>query len=451
MTDEKLAGALVETGAVRFGSFVLKSGMVSPFYIDFRETISHPYVLRGVCDALVEKVKKLDFDIVTGVPYTALPFAALLAERLGKPLVFIRKEAKAYGTGKRIVGSFTKGQKCLVIDDLITTGESNLETAEALVEAGLVVDDVVVVLDRSREGDNLLSEHGFRLHSILTLDTLLEQLERSGNVTSDDLKNVRSFMNRGETTGVAACEVNPFTRRLLELKEMKNSSVVLSLDVPDTESFFRILEKTADSIVMVKTHTDILEDYNEGFIPRLLKLAEEKKFMIFEDRKFADIGNTVRMQYRGGMFRIADWAEFVTVHMIPGEGILKGLFDGVEHRGCFLLAGMSSQGNLISEAYTRQVFEIGRSWSGVVSGYIGHGRDAEAVAKFRKKVPAGQLLLIPGVALHRGGDGLGQQYLTAAEAVRGGADLIIVGRAIYGADDPAAAAEAFRKETILRG
>lgn len=451
MTDEKLAAALVETGAVRFGSFVLKSGIVSPFYIDFRETISHPEVLRGVCDALVEKVKRLDFDIVTGVPYTALPFAALLAERLGKPLVFIRKEAKAYGTGKKIIGTFQKGQRCLVIDDLITTGESNLETAEALVEAGLVVEDVAVVLDRSRDGDRLLSEKGFRLHAILTLDTLLEELEASGSVGTEDVKKVRAFMKREPVDGLSLAEGNPLTGRLLEIKRAKRTSLILSLDVPDSKTFFRILEQTADSIAMVKTHADIIEDFDEPFVRKLRAMAVERNFMIFEDRKFADIGNTVRMQYRGGRMKIADWAEFVTVHMLPGKGILDGLFGGLENRGCFLLAGMSSEGNLLSEGYARQVFEIGRAAGDVVSGYIGHGRNEAEVAKFRKKIPAGQLLLVPGVALKPGRDELGQQYLSASEAVRGGADCIIVGRAIYRAEDPAAAAEDFRKETLVSG
>ncbi|MBN2048801.1 MAG: orotate phosphoribosyltransferase [Spirochaetales bacterium] len=444
MTDERLARALVETGAVRFGSFVLKSGLVSPFYIDFRETISHPEVLRGICDALVETVKRLDFDIVTGVPYTALPFAALLAERLGKPLVFIRKEAKAYGTAKRIIGSYKRGQRCLVIDDLITTGESNLETAEALVEGGLVVKDIVVILDRSRDGDRILAGGGFRLHSILTLDKLLDELGASGSVGTGELETIRAFMkNEPSEKGNTALN-NPLTDRLLELKKIKKSSLILSLDATDTRSFFSLLDKTADSLVMVKTHVDILEDFDDAFVRRLRKTAEERKFMIFEDRKFADIGNTVRMQYRGGLYKIAEWADFVTVHMIPGDGILKGLFEGVGDRGCFLLAGMSSEGNLITEAYTRQVIESGRAHAPVVSGYIGHGRNREEVGKLKKKVPAGQLLLMPGVALKAGKDSLGQQYLTAEDALKGGADFIIVGRGIYTAEDPAKEAEAYR-------
>jgi orotidine-5'-phosphate decarboxylase len=198
---------------------------------------------------------------------------------------------------------------------------------------------------------------------------------------------------------------------------------------------------------MVKTHVDIIKDFNGSFVPRLKALAERHDFLIFEDRKFADIGSTVRKQYQSGVYKIADWSEYVTVHMIAGEAILDGLFGDLEvPRSGFLLARMSAKGNLISETYTRQVLEVGKRRKECVSGYIGHGADVEDIKRFRNKIPEDQLLLMPGVNLDSKGDGLGQQYLTVKDAIDGGADAIIVGRGIVASNDPAGEARRYRQE-----
>ena len=216
----------------------------------------------------------------------------------------------------------------------------------------------------------------------------------------------------------------------------KQSNLILSLDVSCAKTFFEILDKTAKHIVMLKTHIDIIDNFEPKFIEKLRKYSQKFDFLIFEDRKFADIGSTVRKQYRNGIYRIADWAEFITVHTVAGEGIIKGLFDGISDRSCFLLARMSAKENLINETYTRKTIEIGRKNTSVVSGYIGHGKDVADIQRFKSRIPKGQLLLMPGVQLERGSDAMGQQYITVEEAVEGGADCVIVGRGIISGDNP---------------
>ena len=130
---------------------------------------------------------------------------------------------------------------------------------------------------------------------------------------------------------------------------------------------------------------------------------------------------------------------------------MKGLFPEGEAsmqegrpQAAFLLARMSSKGNLITEDYSKRVIEAGKNNAALVSGYIGHGKDVEDIKNYKSLIPEGQLLLMPGVKLERGTDALGQQYLTVEEAVEGGADCIIVGRGIIKAADPAAEAEVYR-------
>ncbi|MBL7108605.1 MAG: orotate phosphoribosyltransferase, partial [Candidatus Cloacimonetes bacterium] len=148
MTIEKFILDLEKIGAIKFGNFTLKSGLQSPFYFDLRDMISCPEILDGIAELLAEKIKDMDFDILTGIPYTALPIASLVSAKLGKPLIYMRKEEKAYGTGNNVIGKFEKGDKCLVIDDLITTGASKIETAEKYEKEGVVVKDFMVVIDR---------------------------------------------------------------------------------------------------------------------------------------------------------------------------------------------------------------------------------------------------------------------------------------------------------------
>lgn len=439
-------------GALKFGEFKLKSGATSPFYIDLRSIISYPAIIRNIVGLLKAELADKNYDVITGIPYTALPLAAQVSVEMDVPLVYQRKEAKAYGTGKLIEGHFEEGQTCLIIDDLITTGESKFEAAEGMVQAGLKVKDFVCLIDRSYNGAKILKTKGYDLHSIITVEDMLTVLGEEDKLDDDLVQKVRdfvgtpvekpqlSFKQRMDTTD------SPLTLKLMETMLRKRSNLVLSLDVEGINDFFSILEKTGPEIFMVKTHVDILEEFRGDFVPRLKAMAEKHDFIIFEDRKFADIGSTVRKQFRSGEFKISEWAEYVTVHMIAGEAILDGLFGDLEvPRAGFALARMSAKGNLISENYTRQVLDIGKRRQDCVAGYIGHGANIDDIQRFKAKIPQNQLLLMPGVNLDTKGDGLGQQYLSVEDAIAGGADAIIVGRGIVASDDPAAQAKRYRE------
>ena len=445
MTREQFIEELFKIGAVKFGTFTLKSGKVSPFYFDLRDMISYPELLDGIVELLVEQLQGMEFDVITGIPYTALPIASLVADRLKKPLIYMRKEEKAYGTGNNVIGKFAPGAVCVVIDDLITTGESKIETAERLEAEGVIVKDFVVVIDRSNDGKGILAKSGYELHSLINLDEILAIL-KAGNYINDEMTAKVIEFTRGlaEDSPKEIENINPLTVKLKETMQRKQSNLVLSLDVTSQSEFFAILEKAASEIVMLKTHVDILDDYDEHFTGKLQEYARRYDFHIFEDRKFADIGNTVRMQYRKGIYKISEWSEFITVHLVAGAAILSGLFDGLEGRSSFLLARMSSKGNLINEAYTRKAIEAGRNNPKVVSGFIGHGKDQSDIRRFKAKFPAGMLLLMPGVKLESGTDKLGQQYITIEDAIGGGADCIIVGRGIIKSENPGVTARIYR-------
>ena len=454
MEQEQLILALDDIGAVRFGSFRLKSGMQSPFYLDLRAAVTRPQLCRAMAELLVARTTALTYDAVVGIPYTAVPIATHISAITDKPLLQLRKERKHYGTGGLVVGDYAAGMRCLVVDDLVTTGQSKLETIEALKAEGLQAEHIAVVIDRSGDATAQLAAHGLQLHALTSVATLVETLLRAGRIGRADAEAVDNFIHqngRSNDTAVRqpTASAPPPLQRIRDTIRRKKSNLVLSLDVTDQQSFFAILEACAPALCMVKTHADIMHGDLNAFCRRLRRTAEQADLVILEDRKFADIGSTVQKQFRGGPARIAEWADLVTVHMIAGEAILDGLLPdsagaaGAEC-GALLLARMSSRGNLISQEYTRRVFEIGGRRRHQVAGYIGHAEDHAALRALKRQIPPGQLLLVPGVHLSAQGDELGQQYLDVNSAVRGGADAIIVGRGIYQEQDPAAAAQSYR-------
>lgn len=198
MVHESLINKLFEIGAVKFGEFKLKSGIISPIYIDLRLTVSYPELLKEVGEAMWEKVQNLPFDIICGVPYTALPIATAISLAHSKPMVMRRKEIKEYGTKKIIEGTFKAGQNVLVIEDLVTSGMSVFETIEPIQHEGLKVTDIVVLIDREQGGKTHIHNKGYNLHSVLTISEILETLQQTGKIETAMVNQVRTFIKENQ-------------------------------------------------------------------------------------------------------------------------------------------------------------------------------------------------------------------------------------------------------------
>ena len=199
MTLSSIILKLHEIGAIQFGSFTLKSKIVSPIYIDLRLCISLPKLLGSIAAQMFKSVKHLSFDLVCGVPYTALPIATAISLREDIPMVLRRKEIKDYGTKKALEGIFEKGQKCLIIEDIVTSGTSILETAESLKAEGLVITDAIVLIDREQGGRENLEKHGIELHSVFTLQQLLNTLQKEKILDPLTYHSVMEFIEKNQT------------------------------------------------------------------------------------------------------------------------------------------------------------------------------------------------------------------------------------------------------------
>lgn len=189
-----VADRLLAAGCVLFGDFELKSGLRSPIYIDLRRIVSQPELMRKVTDTYNTLLDGLEFDLIAGLPYAALPIATSISLARNYPMVYPRKEVKQYGTKIPVEGVYKTGDRVVLIDDLATTGGSKFEAIEILERAGLVVEDVVVLIDRQSNAADLLAERGYRLHAVFQLTDLIDYWEDTGQVDPENITAARRFL-----------------------------------------------------------------------------------------------------------------------------------------------------------------------------------------------------------------------------------------------------------------
>ena len=242
---------------------------------------------------------------------------------------------------------------------------------------------------------------------------------------------------------------HPLSHRYMETACAKQSLVVLAADIGNIDDLVGLVNMVGPYIAGLKTHVDMTEDFTMKEWSKVIDVARKHDLMIFEDRKFADIGRVTETQM-AGMYDIRAWADLVTSHSVSGPDIVDGIasaWDSVQRvGGVLLLAQMSSRGNLLDRSYTERTMGIGTASPHVI-GYIGNGSDPTEVSALREKAGDGKMIWTPGVNISADEGVLGQRYGHPSDAVKAGSDAVIVGSGIHKATDPIAAAKAYADAT----
>ena len=349
--------SILELGAVeavKFGSFTQKSGLTSPVYFDLGVLVFYPKLL-STCAKLLLQAKS--GSLMYGVPYTALPIVTIMEVEVGATMVVRRKEAKDYETKKMVEGVWKEGQNCLVVEDVVTTGGSVADTAKLLRERGITVTDCVV----------LLAKQEMTVHSVGTLSKVLEVLNKHKRITEEMAEKVRDFLSNNKANGQSVPEVpslpslqgrarvavNIVNKRVFQTMMEKKNDLCVAVDSTSAKEVLRVVEMVGQPLVVVKLHHDIVLDWTEETEKQMVALANRHIFLLFKDRKLADIGDTVRLQTE----KVVGWADLVTVHEVGEPGVLDGvqtvaMGEGREV-GALLVAEMSSAGNLAEGYYTQ--------------------------------------------------------------------------------------------------
>ena len=190
----ELSRILHKIGALKFGTFKLTSGEISPYYIDLRVVPSFPEAFRKICDFYVKLIKSdvgvENFDRIAGIPTAGISFGSIAAYILKKPFTYVRTTERQHGRGRQVEGILLPGDRVLLMDDLITKGGSILKAVESVRAEGGVVTDAVVLLDREEEGKQNLANANVNLHYLLTTSEVATKLHEMEVISLSQLNTI---------------------------------------------------------------------------------------------------------------------------------------------------------------------------------------------------------------------------------------------------------------------
>lgn len=293
---------LMNTECIQVGNFRLKNGNVSKYYFDMRNLIAYPKLLAKIGDALYEMMG--EFDIICGIPYGALPIATYISVTYNKPLIYIRDKVKEYGMKNRIEGKFSKTDRCVLLDDVITSGGS-MQEAYDLLEDQVDVVKCLVIMDRQQS-------------KVCTCE-------------------VESLLNKTDVVKY----------RLHQVRTKKKTKLCFSADLTDLPKLWSILDQIGEHLVICKIHYDIIPEHQkEEFKTKLLEYSLKFDFLIMEDRKFNDISQIVQKQY----IVFENWVDMITVHVLVNPQVLQKL------SGAIIVANMSNNTYDFSKQATEMAF-----------------------------------------------------------------------------------------------
>tara|TARA_B100001093_G_scaffold143766_1_gene136329 strand:- start:765 stop:1886 length:1122 start_codon:yes stop_codon:yes gene_type:complete len=280
---------LFEKDCIKTGNFRLKNGELSKYYFDMKNLVSYPKLLSKIGDRIYNMIDRDSYDIICGVPLGGLPIASYISTTYNIPMIMVRDNVKDYGTSKLIEGVHYVNSRCLIIEDVITTGGSVQGIIDKIGDKVSVM-GVAVVLDR---------QQGFKCSV-----------------------PVKSLITKTDIVG----------QKMVDITVKKNSRLCFSADIEDKEKLIKVLDDIGKHIVVCKIHYDIYNDSDESIKNALIDLSIKHDFLIMEDRKFVDISYIANRQYNA----YKNWVDLVTVMSSVSDEVIKGM------SGVMLVANMSN-------------------------------------------------------------------------------------------------------------
>ena len=364
---EALINEFYRCEIIQHGEFTLKSGEKSNFYIDCRKIFQYPKLMRMICFEINKKMIKCDW--ICGIPDGAVPFASTLSLMQEIPLLMLRKEQKEYGMKRQIEGRYKVKDNVFVIEDVVTTGGSLNKYCDVLTSAGLNILTKMCIINRGGVKD---------IDSIIPFDNL----------------------------------INPYNSLLKCMKK----NIIWAADVPSMKILFEQLDIYGPKISVLKLHIDTFNDFTQE---NLLKLVDYKKkydLILWEDRKFADIGNIMIKQIKNSIYYYLDWVDIFSIHCITGYDSLNATMNEFPKLKWIIIGQLSSSENLIDKEYTNSCKEIYDNIPNIVGIVCQEYLGPEYVH------------IVPGISKHIESDNQGQQYSSTEQ--KSFADFFVVGRSI---------------------
>ena len=198
---DKIADALYLSKCLRFGSFKIKSGATSPYYIDLARVLSAPSQLDVIAEIAAQKIREIQalehIDKLASIELKGALIAPSIAIKLDLPCVIVRKEEKSYGVTGRIAGADVKaGESILFFDDVVSEGLSKVEGVKPLQELGATIKHILVVVNREHGGKENLEKHGYRVHALAKISDVVTSLHGNGHISKEQADKVLDYINQ---------------------------------------------------------------------------------------------------------------------------------------------------------------------------------------------------------------------------------------------------------------
>jgi len=200
--SETVAEILLKIGSVKFSfknHFTLTSGHKSPVYVDCRKIISFVNERNFIMDESIKylKDKKIKFDLLAGGETAGIPYSAILAEKMNKPMIYIRKKSKGFGRNQQIEGEFKNKDTAILIEDLATDGGSKIVFINAMRQGGLRVKDIFVIFFYNIFDftNSELSKLNVSIHSLCTWQDIIELIEKEKIYSENNINNLKEFLS----------------------------------------------------------------------------------------------------------------------------------------------------------------------------------------------------------------------------------------------------------------
>jgi len=198
-----IAKSLIKSGALKFGRFILKSGITSPYYIDLSWLLSSPEDFNQVTDVIAEEIRRITsarrIDKLVTIELKGALILPHVASILKIPCLVVRKETKVYGlTGRIVGGEVKKGERFLFFDDVITDGRSKIEGVKPIEKMGGIIDTIIVVVDREQSGIENLKSIGYRVEAITTISDIVDKLLELKEISWERAEEIMNYIKKSE-------------------------------------------------------------------------------------------------------------------------------------------------------------------------------------------------------------------------------------------------------------
>ena len=404
MSEQLLLNQMIEKNIIKYGDFTLKSGEKSNVYINIKELNNYHNILSLACVLLYNKFKYLFSNVnLCGVPYGGISIATLLSNLSKTGIILLRKEAKSHGYNKMVDGS--KDKEIIVIEDVVTTGMSVLESCQILEENGYKIKCILSIVYRGKETKKkILGKYEYNY--LFSLQDIIEHSSES-NIEINNCKSDSNLWNYFQY----------HNKKLLTLKEKKKSSIILAYDNNDYNKLLKLMEEIHPYIVGIKIHNEILElNYSENLL--LYMKAKEYNLFLWEDRKFNDTGNTLANQ----IAYYESVRDYISIVPIGGESSLLELQS--KQLGIFLLSELSTSDNMLNSLNTQQIIDVAI-----------RNKAAGIICQTPENVPSWMITIMPGINISLTSDGLNQKWKDPRN-LEYKPTFYVLGRAITNASNP---------------